>query len=174
MDESNDVGSPCAVEHPLHDKWVLWAHLPHDTDWSLKSYIKITELDTLEKVISLNNSVPGQMIKNCMLFLMRKDITPTWEDPKNQNGGCFSFKIMNKKIVSVWKNLSYVLTGETISNDPKFLESINGITISPKKSFCILKIWMKDLDYQNPRAITTEIDGLTLTGCLFKKHKPSN
>ena len=20
----------------LSDKWVLWAHLPHDTDWSLK------------------------------------------------------------------------------------------------------------------------------------------
>ena len=26
-------------EHLLSDKWILWAHLPHDTDWSLKSYI---------------------------------------------------------------------------------------------------------------------------------------
>ena len=25
--------------HLLSDKWVLWAHLPHDTDWTLKSYI---------------------------------------------------------------------------------------------------------------------------------------
>ena len=41
--------------HKLYDKWALWAHLPHDTDWSLKSYIKITDLDTLENVISLNN-----------------------------------------------------------------------------------------------------------------------
>ena len=24
--------------HILFDKWVLWAHLPHDTDWSIKSY----------------------------------------------------------------------------------------------------------------------------------------
>jgi len=23
------------VTHPLYDKWVLWAHLPHDTDWSM-------------------------------------------------------------------------------------------------------------------------------------------
>ena len=29
------------MTHPLYDKWVLWAHLPHDTDWSLKSYKKI-------------------------------------------------------------------------------------------------------------------------------------
>ena len=41
MDESSEIGSPSTVEHPLHDKWVLWAHLPHDTDWSLKSYLKL-------------------------------------------------------------------------------------------------------------------------------------
>ena len=27
--------------------------------------------------------------------------------------------------------------------DKKFLESVNGMTISPKKMFCILKLWMK-------------------------------
>lgn len=27
--------------HKLSDTWILWAHLPHDTDWSIKSYIKI-------------------------------------------------------------------------------------------------------------------------------------
>ena len=69
-------------EHLLSDKWILWAHLPHDTDWSLKSYIKIVELDSVEKVISLCNSIPEKMIKNCMLFLMRKNINPTWEDNK--------------------------------------------------------------------------------------------
>ena len=26
---------------PLCDKWVLWAHLPHDIDWSLKSYSQL-------------------------------------------------------------------------------------------------------------------------------------
>jgi len=24
--------------HNLSDKWTLWAHLPHDTDWRLESY----------------------------------------------------------------------------------------------------------------------------------------
>ena len=23
--------------HPLSNNWTLWAHLPHNTDWSLKS-----------------------------------------------------------------------------------------------------------------------------------------
>ena len=172
MEASQHMDSPSAVEHTLHDKWVLWAHLPHDTDWSLKSYIKIIELETMEQVISLYNSVPALMVKNCMLFLMRKGINPTWEDPKNSEGGCFSFKVSNKNVPSVWKSLSYLLTGETLSNNYKFQESITGITISPKKSFCILKIWLSSLKYQNPRVIE-KIKGLDFRGCLFKKHKPS-
>ena len=94
-------------QHNLSDKWVLWAHLPHDTDWSLKSYIKIMELSTMEEIISLTNAIPEKMIKNCMLFLMRKDINPTWEDEKNCKGGCFSFKVMNKQVSDVWNNCMY-------------------------------------------------------------------
>ena len=106
MDVSQIMESPSAVEaHLLHDKWVLWAHLPHYTDWSLTSYIKIMEISTVEDIISLVNSVPALMVKNCMLFLMRKNINPTWEDPRNNEGGCFSFKVSNKNVPSVWKSL---------------------------------------------------------------------
>ena len=157
--------------HALYYKWVLWAHLPHDTDWTLKSYKKIMVFTTVEEVIALYQALPEKLVKNCMLFLMREGITPTWEDKKNRNGGCFSFKIPNKAVTAIWKRLSYVLTGETISNDIKLLRAANGITISPKKSFCIIKIWISDCAHQNPRVISP-IPGLSIQGCLFKKHKP--
>ena len=157
---------------PLCDKWVLWAHLPHDTDWSLKSYIQIMQVESMEEVISLYNSIPPAMVKNCMLFLMRQNIKPMWEDPNNKQGGCFSFKVTNKNVPDVWKSVSYLLTGETLSKEKNFQDNITGITISPKKSFCILKIWMKNLEFQNPRVIH-EVKGLQVGGCLFKKHKPN-
>lgn len=159
-------------KHLLSDKWILWAHLPHDTDWSLKSYIKIVELDSVEKVISLCNSIPEKMIKNCMLFLMRKGINPTWEDEKNCRGGCFSFKVINKNVYTVWNDCIKSLTGGSVSNNYKFYNCITGITISPKKSFCILKYWMTNLQYQNPKEIN-ETNGLSSHGCLFKKHNPN-
>jgi hypothetical protein len=155
--------------HPLYDNWTLWAHLPHDTDWTLKSYRKIARISSAEEAIALVNSVPDQMIKNCMLFLMRDGIIPLWEDPANKNGGCFSFKIGNKHIADIWRIVSQVIMGETISNDKKFLESVNGMTISPKRAFCILKLWMKDLDHQDPSKIT-DIENLSVHGCLFKRH----
>ena len=159
-------------QHPLYDKWVLWAHLPHDTDWTMNSYIKIITFTTCEEALKVYTMIPDKMIQNCMLFLMREGISPTWEDKRNRSGGCFSYKIPNKLVPSVWQDLSYALMGETISSDAKFLHTISGITISPKKAFCIVKVWMETLNYQNPKKIIA-IKGMDSYGCLFKRHKPS-
>ena len=155
----------------LFDKWVLWAHLPHNTDWSLKSYTNIYTADTAEKLIALNNTLPEELIKNCMLFFMRDGILPMWEDPKNSCGGCFSFKINHKNVKQIWKNVSYVMAGETLSKNPDLAKNINGITISPKKSFSIFKIWVGTTKFQSVQ-ILENIPGLSFQGCIFKKHKP--
>ena len=170
MEGTQQVDCSSSVNE-LSDKWVLWAHLPHNTDWSLRSYTNICELDTVEKVISLNRTLPEQLVQNCMLFLMKKGILPMWEDPKNLKGGCFSFKVPNKNIKNVWKNISYMLTGNTLSNNKELVKTINGVTISPKKSFCILKIWMENITFQNVTQLNN-VPELAFTGCIFKKHKP--
>ena len=128
-------------------------------------------MSNVEDMLSLYSVMPEKLIKNCMLFLMRSGINPTWEDPANKEGGCFSFKVSNKTVPQVWKKLSYVLAGETLSNNHKLSKVINGITISPKRAFCIVKIWMKNCSIQNPSKLT-EISGLSVQGCIFKKHKP--
>ena len=157
--------------HTLHDNWTLWAHLPHDTDWTVKSYKKIMTFTTIEQALVLYETLPDKMIKNCMLFLMREGIQPTWEDEKNRGGGCFSYKVGNKNIITTWKHASYSLIGETLTAESKLCASINGITISPKKNFCIIKIWLGNCDFQNPQKIT-EVAGIVPQGCLFKKHTP--
>ena len=157
--------------HPLYDKWTLWAHLPHDTDWTVVSYKKICTFTYIEEVIGVFNSIPDTLTKNCMLFIMREGIQPIWEDPKNRTGGCFSYKIINKQVPIAWKNLAYALMGETLTNDKKYRPFINGITISPKKNFCIMKVWTSTCKSQNPELINN-IKGLSNHGCLFKKHLP--
>ena len=161
---------PSTKLYLLSDTWVLWAHLPHVTDWSLTSYIKIMEIKELNDILSLYKSIPDKMIKNCMLFMMRKGINPTWEDPANCQGGCFSYKV-SKSIAECWRQLSYTIVGETTSNRPDLMSDINGITISPKKSFCIVKIWLKSIKFQSAMDINA-VDGINSYGCIFKKHKP--
>ena len=153
--------------HQLSDKWTLWAHLPHDTDWSMKSYIQIFTFQSIEEAIALANILPEKMIKNCMLFIMRNGIHPLWEDPKNRQGGCFSLKISNKNVCEVWKKIMYSTVGETISKSKKLY--INGCTISPKMNFCIIKIWTSNCDELNSEILNIP-ESEQQSSCLFKKH----
>ena len=172
-DSNSDVQdvSTDSILHELSDSWILWAHLPHDTDWSLKSYMKIYEFNTVEQAITITETLPPVLVTNCMLFLMRKGINPIWEDERNRNGGCFSYKIPNKDVPDAWKQFSYSLVGETMSDNNKLLPHINGITISPKKNFCIIKVWLANCSFQDA-AVIREVHGITSHGCLFKRHVP--
>jgi hypothetical protein len=158
--------------HTLNQPWRLWYHLPQDSDWSPNSYKCIDVITTLEQIIALQNSISENITKNCMLFIMKDGILPMWEDRKNRTGGCFSYKVTNKYVYDVWRELSYVLVGETISTNSAFVSSVNGITISPKKNFCIIKIWLNNCSFQDPSLVCSNIKGLISQGCLFKKHTP--
>ena len=156
----------------LSDKWTLWAHLPHDTDWSIISYKKIHTVSSVEETIAIIETLPAILVQNCMLFWMRDGIKPTWEDEKNRNGGCFSYKVINKTVTDSWRELTYSILGNTISKQASFVDKVTGFTISPKKNFCIIKIWMADCANQNPAIIISEIKGIVSQGCIFKKHAP--
>lgn len=160
------------VTSPLSHKWNYYYHYPNDKNWNLDSYkLVMGPIESLEALIGINESVTDNIIKNCMLFVMRSHITPMWEDPLNRQGGCFSYKVSNKAVTVVWRKLMYLLCGYSLTVDPKHMEWVNGITISPKRGFCIVKIWLCNCTLQDP-AVIVNIEQLVRTGCLFKAHSP--
>jgi len=167
MQATNTLSQPM---HMLNDKWVLYHHLPSNKDWTLSGYeIVMKEIDCLEKIISLNDIIPEDVIKYSMWFVMKTGVSPLWEDPKNSSGGNFSYKVVNKNVYDVWKNMFYLLCGGSLCENPEHNKYLNGITISPKKNFCILKIWLNTTLYQDPGIIVT-IPNLTKHGAQFRKH----
>lgn len=159
-------------KYKLNGKWKLYYHLPQNNHWDLSSYhVILGDIQHAETVIALNNCMHENIIKNCMLFLMREPITPMWEDNQNRKGGCFSYKVLNKYVADVWRDLFFLTCGETLTTNKEKWCHINGITISPKKNFCIIKIWLNTTDFQDPGFIV-EIPNLSKQGCLFKKHEP--
>jgi len=167
-----DTVSIQSPKYFLNDKWNLYYHLPDDKNWDISSYTTILgDIQSAEEVIALNKQIPEPVIAKCMLFLMRGGIAPMWEDPKNRTGGCFSYRILNKQVADVWRTLVYLCCGESLTTKAELSGHINGITISPKKNFCIVKIWMDTTAYQDP-AIIKQIMNLPIQGCLFKRHEP--
>ena len=131
----------------FENKWNLWYHSLKD-DWTINGYKRIYTIENIKDYWKLyNNWDKLGTINNKHFFIMMNDITPIWEDDNNINGACYSFKISNKIICNIWKNISYNLVSENLLNNNETI--INGISISPKKYFCILKIWIKDKSYDN-------------------------
>jgi hypothetical protein len=169
MTDTAGIPNPC---HQLLGKWDLYYHLPHDKNWDFSSYkIIANNISTLETVISLNETISESIVKYTMLFIMRRGITPQWEDPRNRTGGAFSFKVINRQVHEVWKLLFYALCGETLFEEENMNKHVNGITVSPKKNFCIIKIWLDTCQYQDPSSLIN-LPNLQKQGCLFKKHEP--
>jgi len=159
--------------HNLNRKWILWSHLPQNPDWTLKSYNQICSLNTLEDVVSILNIIPDNLLTSCMLFLMREGVTPMWEDVKNKDGGCFKYRIINKHVPQTLKHMIYTLVGETLSSNKLFLQNVTGITISPKKKFCILKVWTSNCDFQNSDIINIDNNILNTNKAIFEIHDVS-
>ena len=133
-------------KHKLENNWVMWIHYIYDSDWSINSYKQICSFDTLEELIQLNNFLNNNILSKLMIFYMKDNIKPIWEDINNKDGGSFSYKISNNLLEDVWKNLVYALLGNTLSEDENILKNINGISISPKKNYCIIKLWLANIE----------------------------
>jgi hypothetical protein len=156
----------------LSQSWTLYYHLPDNKKWTLASYpIICANIDTIEKVVALNNNIHDDTIRYNMLFLMLNNITPMWEDKQNRNGGCFSYKVYNKEVPDVWRNIITKLCGGTLTKQYIYMKNITGITISPKKNFCIIKIWLINCDIQDT-SIISDIENVSRVGNIFRKHNP--
>lgn len=156
----------------LNNKWNLLYHLPNNNKWELESYVKIiNNIETADSILLLNEKISEVIVTNCMLFVMKDGITPLWEDPQNRKGGCFSYKILNKHVYDVWKQLFFLICGETLFSDEEYNKNVNGISVSPKKNFCIIKVWMKTTTKHDITKIS-RIQNLIANECIFKSHQP--
>jgi hypothetical protein len=99
---------------------------------------------------------------------MAPDVHPVWEDPNNKDGGCFSYKVGNKFVPEVWRTVMYALAGGSVTQDEALRDNITGCSISPKKGFCVVKVWMRTTEHTNPAKLL--IPGLSVQGCIFKRH----
>ena len=127
----------------LQNKWILWNHGLNDKSWSNDSYKNIFVYQNLYDLKIYFDNLDLLQLQNSMYFIMRDGIFPTWEDKNNKNGCCASFKVPSNDILETWKLLIQNILCENIHKNIQKYDNINGISISPKKEFNIIKIWFK-------------------------------
>ena len=128
----------------FNDTWSYRFHDPNDDNWALPSYIRLHDVSTVDDFWIVQNSIKDKL-KNGIFFLMREHIFPCWDDDFNINGGCISIKVLKENLPEYWETLCMRLLGEALLIDEHKdkWNIVNGISTSPKRYFCIVKIWLK-------------------------------
>lgn len=158
------------------DDFVVWYHSITDSSWEKESYINLCEGLENKCVNTLGdlNKIYTAYDKNVsagMFFLMRKGVLPQWEDPSNINGGYWSFKVQKKSANEVWLQLTSAFVGNTLLKDAKMSGEITGISVSPKISNCVMKIWNGDSKMCSKDIFTDKIKFLEPSGLMYKPNK---
>lgn len=173
MNQENTETQATIDEIFLEDCWNLYFHDPDDTEWTKNSYKVINSVSTVTDWAQIDLSFKDLWIKG-MFFLMREHIQPLWEDPYNKNGGCFSFKV-NKPEASVYfyKICSQMMGNNLAKGDNiEIHDNICGISMSPKRNYCIVRIWISSKEFN--KATLYNINAPGYTQILFKSHEENN
>jgi hypothetical protein len=131
----NEVAELC-----FDQTFVLWTH-DNGKDWSIYSYKKICDIRTVNKFWQIINNIEQLGFPQNHFFLMKRDIDPTWEHPRNRDGGVCSLRIEKKNVKDLWECLCAMLVTKEISSD---MDDIVGVSVSPRNEWCICKIWNSD------------------------------
>lgn len=129
----------------LNDVWCFYFHDPYDVDWTNASYKLLGTISTVQEYWQHHKCI-GDNINKGMFFLMRDYVFPCWDDPSNIDGGCLSIKVLKDHVADFWSDISMKMLGETLLKEEhrEQWNNVNGISTSPKKHFCIVKVWLKD------------------------------
>jgi hypothetical protein len=159
--------TPISKNDKLSDTWVLWSHSITEQAWDIGSYANLCEIKFDEEFEWLCQNFPP--FDDYILYLMRKGIEPIWEDPKNRNGGCFSFKVNKLHYKDTWEELSRALICDYLINDIEDSETITGISINPRTN--TIKIWNNDKEKKDVNILNQCVKWINYKGVMYKPHE---
>jgi hypothetical protein len=165
------MSTKAMAETFLNDVWSLYFHDPYNDNWDEHSYHYLGNISTAEELTQMCDAF-GNMWNKGMFFLMREHIKPMWEDDHNKQGGCFSYKTMKPEVSKAWHELAARAVGETLLQPSVRGENwskVCGVSISPKRNYCIVRIWIGDKAWSDQAKYTFQVP--YYTSVMFKGHQ---
>jgi hypothetical protein len=122
--------------------WTMYFHSPEETKWTLNTFINLGSMKTWRDFWSVIEALKPDSLSDGMFFLMRDPSPPLWESHHHIRGGCYSFRCQKKDASYIYLNHIIASMLGSLTNDST--NRINGVSISPKRGFNIIKVWNND------------------------------
>ncbi len=165
----------CGQDVKFSNSYTLWMHDINNKEWGIESYKKLCKIDNVSDFWKLFNNFDKlwgsdeKFSRYAHYFFMKEGIEPIWEHETNRNGGMCSFKLEINDSLPVWTDLIMRFVCDNLNKEPT---DINGISISPKNSWAIIKIWNRE--NKNDLSKTLDHDILKKYGNLSIKYKSNS
>jgi hypothetical protein len=135
--------------------WTLYFHSPEETKWTLNTFVSLGAMKTWRDFWSIVDTLKVDFLCDGMFFMMKDPSPPLWESHHHIRGGCYSFRCQRKDANDICINYMIACMLGCITTDDN---KINGISISPKRGFNIVKIWNTDAQkFYEPSDIMSSI-----------------
>ena len=119
--------------------WTVYFHEPEDNSWTAESYKRLQTVTSWEALGSLLRELGTHKTTNGLLRIMHGEFSPLWENKANIRGGSYCLKVPRRSAIEVFNRYLAAAALGLCAKDKG--NEIVGVTISPKKGFCIIKIW---------------------------------
>lgn len=126
----------------LQDTWTYRFHDPNNNDWTMGSYVRLADVSSISDMWEVHTCTQKRLVDG-MFFVMREHVFPCWDDPENIHGGCISLKVLKTELHTFWEELLIGVLGEVMVTGSDW-SLINGISTSPKRYYCIVKLWLRE------------------------------
>jgi len=156
--------------HPIPTgSWSVYYHEPENDVWTAESYKKIDTVNSWERLGSLLKELGPHKTTNGLLRVMRGDYSPLWENNANIYGGSYCLKVRRRNAIEVFNRYLAAAALDICAWDKE--NTIVGVTISPKKESCIIKIWNLDAKrFGNPTDLVIFHEDIKHEEILYRRH----
>ncbi|CAH8505798.1 unnamed protein product [Heterobilharzia americana] len=132
--------------NPLQDEWSYYLFVFNKSDKWEECIEKVATFNTIEYFWSvLKHTVqPSKMVNGNDLYMFKRDITPKWEDPRNENGGRWLINISQQHNVDIlWDELLMLLIGSDWDTDEEE-DQICGAVFQPRARGHKMAVWLSN------------------------------
>ena len=144
--------------------WTLYFHSPEETKWTLTTFINVGSMKTWYQFWAIMDTLKIETLSDGMFFLMRDPSPPLWESHHHIRGGCYSFRCQKKDASDIFINY-IIATMLNVTSTPD--NQINGLSISPKRGFNIIKIWNTDAGKYNKASNITSLSSVCENDIIY-------
>ncbi|KAL4888731.1 translation initiation factor eIF 4e-like domain-containing protein [Aspergillus ambiguus] len=131
---------------PFQYHWTVWYDKHSDTaDYDERLYVLHEDVADIATFYRVYNNYPWNKVRlRDTVHIFRKGVRPVWEDPQNQKGGCWRFRVPKSKAQAFFHEIAILcMANEFQAVLEKEHDHVLGVSTSVRFNSHMISVWNK-------------------------------